>query len=245
MILNPETVVNVGAGAASVLGLAAAGCAYAAYWPGSKLFGRALIAPHRAGEVALTFDDGPNPKCTPKLLETLAERGVRATFFLVGQYAAAEPALVRRIAEGGHAIGNHSWTHPNLAFCGEARIREELKRTSLELESITGQRVDLFRPPFGARRPAVFRIAKELGMRPVLWNVIVGDWSERSARTIAKRAISGVERMARRRRAANIVLHDGSHVRMGADRVPTVNAAELMLKRMRDTRQFVKLDVWG
>ena len=113
----------------------------------------ALIAPRRAGELALTFDDGPNPAWTPRLLDILASHDVRATFFLVGRFAQAEPELVRRIAAAGHLIGNHSWSHPNLALTATGRIDEELQRTSETLEQITGAPVRYFRPPFGARRP--------------------------------------------------------------------------------------------
>src|ERR1035438_9068452 len=114
--------IYVGMGAAAALGLAAGGCAYAALWPGSQLFGDALIAPSRPIELALTFDDGPNPAWTPRLLDILATHQVRATFFLVGSYAQAEPALVRRIAAAGHLIGNHSWSHPNLALSPGRRV---------------------------------------------------------------------------------------------------------------------------
>jgi hypothetical protein len=109
-----------GLGAAAGLGLAAGGCAYAAYWPGSRIFGRALVAPRRPGELALTFDDGPNPAFTPRLLDVLASHDVRATFFMVGSHAQAEPELVRRIVAAGHLIGNHSWSHPNLAIASRS-----------------------------------------------------------------------------------------------------------------------------
>src|SRR5579863_8843095 len=104
-----------GVGAAAGLGQVWGGCAYAALAPGSRIFGEALTAPARPGELALTFDDGPNPAWTPKLLDILALHDVRATFFQLGGFAQAEPDLVRRIAAAGHLIANHTWSHPYLS----------------------------------------------------------------------------------------------------------------------------------
>src|SRR5580692_9815149 len=108
-MLSPlPTGVSAGLGAAAALGVAVAGCAYAAMSPGSQLFGRTLTAPARPGELAPSFDDGPNPACTPRLLDILAQHDVSATFFLIGSFAQQQPDLVRRILNGGHLIGNHS-----------------------------------------------------------------------------------------------------------------------------------------
>jgi peptidoglycan/xylan/chitin deacetylase (PgdA/CDA1 family) len=237
--------IYAGLDSAAVLGLAAGGCAYAAAWPGSQIFGRTLAAPRRPGEMALTFDDGPNPAWTPRLLEILAEHEARATFFLVGKFAATEPALVRRIAAAGHLVGNHSWSHPNLALTATARVREELERTSGVLEHITGQQVRYFRPPFGARRPAVLRVARELGLEPVLWNAITSDWSEPSETRIAQRLSGTIDRNQRRGRATNLVLHDGGHRGPGANRGPSVGAAALLIERYKGAHRFVTLDAWG
>jgi peptidoglycan/xylan/chitin deacetylase (PgdA/CDA1 family) len=231
-------------GAAGALGLAAGGCAYAALWPGSRLFGEALIAPSRPGELALTFDDGPNPAWTPRLLEILAGHDVRATFFLVGKSAQAEPGLVRRIVAAGHLIGNHSWSHPNLALASPRRVQEELSRTKESLEEIAGAPVRFFRPPFGARRPVVFRVARSLGMVPVLWNAMTSDWREPSADRIAERLALRIDRLQRRGLAANIVLHDCSHLKLGADRGPSVAAAERLVARYKATHRFVTLEAW-
>lgn len=237
--------IYAGLGAAAGLGLAAGGCAYAAYWPGSRIFGRALIAPRRPGELALTFDDGPNPAFTPRLLDVLASHNVRATFFMVGSHAEAEPELVRRIVAEGHLIGNHSWSHANLALASAGRVREELARTSKTLEQIASVPVRFFRPPFGARRPAVLRIARELGLEPVLWNAMTSDWKEPSAGAIAERLMRRVDRLERRGWAANIVLHDGNHLDRSAERGPSVAATGQLVARYKDMHRFVTLDAWG
>jgi peptidoglycan/xylan/chitin deacetylase (PgdA/CDA1 family) len=214
-------------------------------WPASQVFGEALIAPRRAGELALTFDDGPNPAWTPRLLDILATHDVRATFFLVGRFAEAEPELVRRIAKAGHLIGNHSWSHPNLAFTACGHVRDELQRTSDTLAQITGQRVGYFRPPFGARRPCVLDAARAIGMIPVLWNAIASDWSDPSPDRISMRLKRQADRLERRGWAANIVLHDGGHLGLGANRGPSVAAAGQLIVNCKVANRFVTLDAWS
>ena len=222
--------------------------AYASMWPGSRIYGRAFIAPVLPAdgvlEIALTFDDGPNPECTLKLLELLARYEVRASFFMIGRYAAAERALVREVHSAGHLIGNHTWTHPNLAVTGSRRTREELSRTSGELEAITGAPVRYFRPPFGARRPATLRIARELGMLPVLWNAIGNDWDALSAEAITTRATRLIDKNERRGYATNLVLHDGGHLDPRADRSRTLVATGALLAGFGPRRRFVTLDQW-
>ena len=245
-MLSPLAIgVSTSLGTAAGLGLAAGGYAYAAMWPASQLFGPTLIAPQRPGELALTFDDGPNPAWTPRLLEVLASHDVHATFFLVGKFAQAEPELVRQIVSSGHTIGNHSWSHPNLALTAARRVEEELTRTSQTLEQIAGAPVRFFRPPFGARRPHVLHTARRLGMTPVLWNAMTTDWSEPSADRIARRLTSAIDQRQRRGWAANIVLHDGSHSGLGANRGPSVEAAGQLMAHYKESHRFVTLDVWS
>jgi peptidoglycan/xylan/chitin deacetylase (PgdA/CDA1 family) len=234
-----------GLGAAAGLGLAAGGYAYAAMWPGSQLFGQALIAPRRPGELALTFDDGPNPAWTPRLLEVLASHDVRATFFMVGSHAQPEPELVRRVAAAGHRIGIHSWSHPNLALIPAGRVREELVRSKQTLEEITGAPILHFRPPFGARRPLVLRTARDLGLVPVLWNAMTSDWKEPSTGKIVQRLTRRIDRLERRGWAANIVLHDGNHLDPAANRGPSVAAADALVARYKPTHRFVTMDEWN
>jgi peptidoglycan/xylan/chitin deacetylase (PgdA/CDA1 family) len=246
MSLNSREMLEV----AAVAGVAAAlagGYAYAAMWPGSRIFGTAMTAPRNGEvpEIALTFDDGPNPDWTPRLLDLLAEREVRATFFLIGQYAAAERGLVWRIHEAGHLIGNHTWTHPNLSRTGVGRTREELRRTSGEIEGIVGAPVRYFRPPFGARGPWTFGVAREMGMVPVTWNVIGNDWNAGSSGEIVDRVVRLTDGHQRRGFATNLVLHDGSHRRPAADRSRSVEAAGVLLAKYGGTHRFVTLDAWA
>ena len=245
--MNPAlaTEITAALSATAVAGLAYGGFTYASLWPTSRLFGEALTAPDRPGELALTFDDGPNATWTPRLLDTLASHQARATFFLLGERAQAAPELVRRTVAAGHAVGNHSWDHPNLARCSARRIREELTRTQDTLEQIIGAKVKFFRPPFGARRPAVFRIARELGLQPVLWNAMTSDWSEPSAERIATTLTMKIDRLRKKGRAVNIVLHDGGHRDPAANRGPSVTAAASIVAHYKQTCRFVTLDAWA
>jgi peptidoglycan/xylan/chitin deacetylase (PgdA/CDA1 family) len=244
MVTPIATGIYTGLGLAACAGVAAGVYAYASRWPASRLFGTALTAPARPGELALTFDDGPNATWTPKLLDILATHNIRATFFVLGGRARVQPELVKRTAQAGHLIGNHSWDHPNLARSSPEVIREQLTRTQDMLEQITGAAVKFFRPPYGARRPAVFQIARELGLNVVLWNAMTSDWSDPSPQRIALRLTGKIERLRQKGRAANIVLHDGGHSDPAANRIASVVAAERLIELFKGEYQFVKLDAW-
>ena len=231
-------------GLAGATGLSIGGFAYASRWPASQIFGRTLIAPRKPGELALTFDDGPNPAWTPRLLDLLAEHNVHATFFMVGKFAKAERDLARRVAQAGHLIGNHTWSHPDLSRARAADILNELTRTNDLLAQITGAPVRFFRPPFGARRPYVLKLARQIGLTPVLWNAMAPDWRETSADKIALKLMKKIDANQRRRYATNIVLHDGSHVGQGAARGPSIAACEQLLERYEGTHKFVTLEAW-
>jgi len=229
----------------AVTATAAAGTlAYATLSPQSQLFGPTLIAPAMPDEIALTYDDGPNPAATPKLLEVLARHGVRATFFLIGRFASAQPALVREIAAAGHIVGNHSTTHPWLPFVSDTRIRRELADCNAALEDTLGAPIRYFRPPHGARRPYVLRAARELELTPVQWNIICGDWNPVSADVIFGRAARGIARNERANRASNIVLHDGGHLALNANRLNTVEATAKLIEHYSATKKFVTVGTW-
>jgi peptidoglycan/xylan/chitin deacetylase (PgdA/CDA1 family) len=228
------------ASSAALLPLAAGAAAYAALYPTSQLCGPVLVAPRRPHEFALTFDDGPNPTATPQLLDLLARHSIRATFFLIGENVRREPALTRRIAAAGHVIGNHTMTHPWLHLKSEALIRAELTGCNHALEDTLGTPVSLFRPPHGARRPAVLRIARSLGLTTVNWNLIANDWEPVPASIILSR-ISRAHRAIRNHGCAtNLVLHDGGY---NLPRLPTVEAVAGLVASLKDTT-FVTPDTW-
>jgi peptidoglycan-N-acetylglucosamine deacetylase len=213
---------------AGAAGLAAAGVAsYGAMAPHSELFGKTL---HRLGDpkqLALTYDDGPNDPHTLNLLDVLAKHDVKATFFLIGKHVAAKPEIARRIAAAGHTIGNHTYTHPNLFFCGAARIRQELSDCEKVLADTVGEHSTLFRPPFGARRPAVLSIAREMGLTPVMWTVTCYDWRVTTADRVERHALRQI------RGADLILMHDGGHQAMSADRGHTVEATSRLIPRLK------------
>ena len=233
----------VGAGGVAA---AAGALAYAALWPESEWFGRVVVAGRDANEIALTYDDGPNDVATERLLEVLARYEVRATFFLIGGFVRQRPELVRSIAAGGHLVGNHTMTHPWLAWQSARRIREELVGCNAALEDVLGAAVRYFRPPHGARRPYVLRVARELGLTAVQWNVMAGDWNPVDAATIAGRVSRGIDRNRRRGRGSNVLLHDGGHSAIGQPRLPTVEATERLLSRyQRSGMKFVTPEAWS
>lgn len=238
--------VAAGVAVGAAVGLLAGGVAYASNWPTSQIFGRTLIAGDNPDQLALTFDDGPNPAATPALLEVLDRHAVRATFFTMGSYARQRPELVRQVVGAGHLLGNHTMTHPRLSTQTAARVRQELADCNAALEDITGMAVRYFRPPFGARRPVVLRIARELGLTPVMWNVTGYDWEPIGAAGILKNLESGIARNQRRGQSSNLLLHDGSHRGIGWQRMDTVRAVDQLLAAHAGmTRKYVTVDAWG
>ena len=127
--------------------------------------------------VAITFDDGPDPVLTPRLLDLLKERHIHATFFLVGKNAAAFPAVVQRIVEEGHEVGNHSWSHPLLTQLSKESVESQLRRTHEAIVKACGIAPLLYRPPYGSVRLSQrAQIEKTFGYSSILWDVDPQDW---------------------------------------------------------------------
>jgi peptidoglycan/xylan/chitin deacetylase (PgdA/CDA1 family) len=217
----------------ALFGLTAAAAASAAGYqsmaPSGQWFGQTLAGGIRGSkQIALTYDDGPNDPHTLKLLDVLAKHGVRATFFMIGRYVQQRPDIARAVAQAGHIIGNHTFAHPLLIFKPEAQTRSQLVDCQQALEDVVGKHSNLFRPPFGGRRPATLRIARELGLQTVMWNVTGYDWNAPPAAVIEKR-------VARQIRGGDLILlHDGGHRTMGVDRSQTVIVTDNLIQRYRD-----------
>ena len=241
-----STTIKTAAAALTTAGALAAGCTYAALSAQSQIFGKVLIAGRDPNEIALTYDDGPNDIVTERLLDVLARHNVRATFFLIGRYVRQRPQIARAIAASGHLIGNHTMTHPWLAWQSTARIRREIADCNAVLEDTLGVPIRYFRAPHGARRPAVLRIARSLGLTPVQWNIIAKDWLPVDAEAIEARVVRGIARNQQQNRASNIVLHDGGQAGLGQPRLPTVEATNLLLNKYgtRTGTKFVTMDSW-
>jgi len=207
--------------------LAAAGSAWAACHPASQLFGRTITSVRPTSGIALTFDDGPNPALTPLLLDTLDRYQARATFFLIGRWVRACPAIAADIGARGHTIGNHTDTHPNTVWLSTGRITDELVRCRESIEAAGARSAPLARPPWGFRGPQFKTAVERSGLhRVVMWSVMGRDWTPRGKRKL-------IDRLRRVRRGDIVVLHDGEYAALGADRRDTVNALEYWLPRWR------------
>jgi peptidoglycan/xylan/chitin deacetylase (PgdA/CDA1 family) len=179
-------------------------------------------------QIALTYDDGPNDPHTLKLLDVLAKHDVRATFFMIGRYVQQRPDIARAVAQAGHVVGNHTFTHALLIFQSAAQTRTQLVDCRKALQDAIGEHSNLFRPPFGGRRPATIRIARELGLQTVMWNVTGYDWNAPPAAVIEKKVV-------RQMHGGDVVLlHDGGNRALGADRAQTVIATENLIRRYKD-----------
>jgi peptidoglycan-N-acetylglucosamine deacetylase len=214
-----------GAAATAGVGLAI----YAAQYPTAQIYGETICRERGAGKrIALTYDDGPNPEQTPQLLELLARYDAKATFFLIGGWAEREPGLIRQTVAAGHAIGNHTHTHPTMPAHGAERIREELRRCREAVEG-SGEHfsaVDgyaLMRPPYGRRRPGTLRTMREEGYVPVTWSITGYDWrAHTTAKAITRRCLRSGE-------GDIILLHDGSDEEPAADRSKSIKTTEAIL----------------
>ncbi len=223
----PALIGLTSAGLTAVAAASAAG--YQSMAPTGQWYGRTFAGGKRGSkQIALTYDDGPNDRHTMNLLEVLAKHNVRATFFMIGSFVKQRPEVARAVAHAGHVIGNHTFTHPRLIFKSAAETRSELAGCHQSLQDAIGEHSNLFRPPFGGRRPATLRVARELGLQTVMWNVTGYDWKGLPAAAIE-------EKVDRQMRGGDVILlHDGSHRALGAGRAQTLVATENLIRRYSD-----------
>jgi peptidoglycan-N-acetylglucosamine deacetylase len=230
---------------ASLAGAAViAGGVYATMIPSSQWFGRTVIAGNDPNELGLTFDDGPNADTTRALLDLLDQYQVKATFFLIGERVKQQPELTRDLARRGHMLGNHTMTHPRLLAIGPAETRREIAECSAVIEDVTGKQVKIFRPPFGGRWPYTLSAARDAGLISIMWNALGMDWRVPHGAEIAAKVMRDVAHNRREGRASNILLHDGGHKLLGANRSPTVDAVGRILKSQSGKARFVTVDEW-
>jgi peptidoglycan/xylan/chitin deacetylase (PgdA/CDA1 family) len=184
----------------------------------------------RGRTMVLTFDDGPDPRYTPAILDTLAEYDVRAMFFVCGEMAAAYPYLLARMADEGHVVGNHTWSHPLLTRLTRRRIRSEMSRTSDVIEDTYGERPRWFRAPYGAWNRAAFQLGAELGMEPLAWTLDSLDWTTPGTRTIVDRVENGAGP------GVVVLSHDA-----GGDRTQSVWALREYLPQLLDSGYHISV----
>jgi peptidoglycan/xylan/chitin deacetylase (PgdA/CDA1 family) len=229
-----STPLLVAGGAAAAAGI----FAWGAVAPSSQMFGPTVRHTGSSTAVALTFDDGPNPAVTPALLDLLSRYEARATFFQIGERVRAYPALSNEVMQRGHALGNHTDTHPRLTFLPPRRIREELARCDDALGSATGQATRWMRPPYGYRGPQLDATVRGWNAQAsiVMWSRSACDWRRPSPEKIIKRLRSV--------RGGDIVLlHDGDHRTPEGERQHTVAALAYWLPRWIDAgMRLVSLD---
>lgn len=152
-------------------------------------------------QIAITFDDGPNPNYTKVLLKGLKKRGVKATFFLLGSEVDAYPEIVKRIQSDGHLIGVHSYEHVNFGQIGDEKALEQVEKTQEAIYRVTGEYPDFIRPPYGCWKK---ELDEEIPMIEVLWDVDPCDWATSNSGTVVKRILSQVKD------GSIILLHDAS-----------------------------------
>lgn len=158
-------------------------------------------------KVILTFDDGPHPKTTPKILEILKKRNLKAIFFVLGLQVEKYPELIRQIAQEGHEIANHSYNHKNLAQLSEAQVHQQIDVTNDLIQKITGQKPRFLRPPYGALNKKVLRICMEKNMDIMLWTIDPKDWQHKNETVILRNLINQLG-MNGNLRGGAVLLHD-------------------------------------
>jgi peptidoglycan/xylan/chitin deacetylase (PgdA/CDA1 family) len=215
----------------------AGGVVHGAFHRNSKVFGPVLgHLPTDDHLVALTFDDGPNPDATPRILDTLGELGVRATFFVLGRHAERWPELVHRTVADGHQLGNHGYFHEKLHLKSPFYVKRDLELGKRAIERAGSISPRFFRAPHGFRSPWVSWIAGSMGERTIGWSLGVWDSDQPGVTSIVDRTMEGV------RPGSIVLLHDGDGYNADGNRMQTAAALPRIIKGLRDRGyEFVTL----
>jgi peptidoglycan/xylan/chitin deacetylase (PgdA/CDA1 family) len=189
-------------------------------------------------KIALTYDDGPDTRWTRPLLEILKRHNVVATFFMVGRYVRQRQDVAKAVVDAGHAIGNHTFSHPPLTQLPNSQIDDELEQCERALTEVVGVHPTLFRPPFRDVNDRVRDIASRRGLKTVEWDADGQDW-------ILPKTPEEIDRMIASKIHADsiILLHDGFHQDSGADRSASVDATELLISRYKG-KGFDFIECW-
>ena len=197
-------------------------------------------------KIALTFDDGPNEPYTSQILQILKDSHVKATFFMVGKNVELYPDAARAVVADGHTIGNHSYDHHKLSIKTTVQVEVEILKSEKAIETVTGQKTALFRPPYGEKNANTIQETQKLGYVTVEWSVSAEDWRKPGAESIVQNVVSHVQN------GAIILMHDGDKWHHGSDRSQTVAALPLIIAQLRQAGyafvtipELLKLDVSG
>jgi peptidoglycan/xylan/chitin deacetylase (PgdA/CDA1 family) len=186
--------------------------------------------------VALTFDDGPHPVQTPRLLDLLKERGIRATFYLIGRLVEQYPDITRRIIAEGHEIGNHTWSHPSLTSVSSASVASEIQKTNDAIRKVTGTTPQTMRPPYGATNAAINRrMNDEFNLRVIMWSVDPQDWKFRDAGRISSHILQNTK-------PGDIILAHDIHASTVAAMPRTLDSLRAQGYRFVTVSELLKLD---
>jgi peptidoglycan/xylan/chitin deacetylase (PgdA/CDA1 family) len=200
-----------------------------------KYYGPITHVQTNANLAALTFDDGPHPKFTIELLRILRRFGAKGTFFMVGKAASLNPDVVKMVAEEGHAIGNHSFTHIAFPHLDSAARRDEIRRCAETLRPYGSM---LFRPPYGVENMFCHRDAKLLGYHVVKWNVAISDWENNAGDWIAEGILQRLTAGSIVLLHDNLIMHHDLAAKPADDREQTLDAVEKVLSRANGKFKF-------
>lgn len=211
---------------------------YACTVPSAEIFRPVIVrGPGNGRRIVVSFDDGPSSPFTEQILDILRDKKVPAAFFVCGANVERYPELVRRIVRDGHTLGNHTYSHPALAFRTPAQIADQIDRTQSAIEKVVGIRADAFRPPYGIRWPGLMGVLHRRGLKLIMWSATGYDWkcgSEEIVRLALKEIHPG----------SIILLHDGRNTLPPGqiDRSATVKALPELIDKAREAGfEFVSL----